>query len=305
MSKSSLENSQPMMNKPLKPLLIAGIFKLLRPKQWIKNGLVFAALVFSKNLFDGSLFLKNFIGFMIFCALSSCVYILNDMIDKEKDRAHSKKCKRPIASGAVSLPQAGAILLILLLATFSGAFLLDIQFAMVACAYFLLNVLYSFKIKNIPILDMMFISMGFVLRALAGTVLINYPISPWLMVCTMLLALFLAIHKRKSELEAAAGGSTESRSVLEQYSSEMLRDMSSIIDSATIIAYCLYTFSTDKPIAMMCTIPFVIYGLFRYQFIIHNKELAETPELALIQDKPLLINILLWCVTCIGILYLL
>lgn len=289
----------------MKEKLIMNYIKLMRPKQWIKNGLVFAALIFSGNLLNQDFMVKTIEGFAIFCLLSSCVYILNDTIDKDKDKLHPKKCRRPIASGAISVPQAMILFVILLIGTFTWAIFLSVAFTYVAAIYFGLNIGYSFKLKHVAILDIMCIAAGFVLRALAGTVLIGTGISPWLIVCTSLLALFIAIHKRKSELEAVENGSKNSRRVLENYSKEMLRDMSSTIDSATIMAYCLYTFNADNPIEMMCTIPFVIYGLFRYQYIIHKKDLAETPELALLQDKPLLIDVFLWVVTCGIILYML
>lgn len=287
-----------------KNLLINHI-QLMRPKQWIKNGLVFAALVFSGNLFDPEMLILTAQGFVVFCLLSSSVYIFNDAIDKDKDQQHPKKCNRPIASGAISVPQAMVFLTVLVISTFAWSIFLRIEFTCVAFVYFVLNVCYTFKLKHVPILDIMCIAAGFVLRALAGTVLIETGISPWLVVCTSLLALFIAIHKRKSELEAVENGLTNGRKVLENYSKEMLRDMSSAIDSATIMAYCLYTFSSDQPVAMMCTIPFVLYGLFRYQYISHKKDLAETPELALLQDKPLLIDVFLWVVTCGIILYVL
>jgi 4-hydroxybenzoate polyprenyltransferase len=277
----------------------------MRPKQWIKNGLVFAALIFSGKLLDTEMLKLTVQGFIIFCFLSSSVYIFNDAIDKEKDKQHLKKCKRPIASGAISVPQAMVFLIILVILTFSWSIFLSIEFTCVAFIYFALNICYTFKLKHVTILDIMCIAAGFVLRALSGTVLIETGISPWLVVCTSLLALFVAIHKRKSELEAVEGGLTNGRKVLENYSKEMLRDMSSAIDSATIMAYCLYTFNSDQPVAMMCTIPFVIYGLFRYQYISHKKDLVETPELALLQDKPLLIDVFLWVVTCGIILYML
>lgn len=289
----------------MKDKLLINYIKLMRPKQWIKNGLVFAALIFSGNLTDLNMLLLTVYGFIIFCLLSSSVYIFNDAIDKEKDKLHPKKCNRPIASGAISVPQAMVLMVILIISTFTWSIFLNIGFTYVAFIYFILNIFYTFKLKHVAILDIMCIAAGFVLRALAGTVLIGTGISPWLIVCTSLLALFIAIHKRKCELEAVENGLKNGRKVLENYSKEMLRDMSSAIDSATIMAYCLYTFNTDKPVAMMCTIPFVVYGLFRYQYIIHKKDLAETPELALLQDKPLLIDVFLWVVTCGIILYML
>lgn len=289
-----------------KPLIVYELLKLLRPKQWTKNVLVFAALVFSKNLFNLELILKNILGFVLLCLAASCVYIINDTVDREKDRQHPKKCKRPIASGTISVPQAMLTLAVLMAVSFGGAAYLDMRFFLVILAYFIMNIAYSFYLKNIPIVDMMCIALGFVLRALAGGALISSEVSPWLVVCTFLLALFLAIHKRKTEIQKIANGSISSRKVLQFYTAEMLRDMSSAIDSSTIMAYSLYTFSSGNgnSFLLMCTIPFVIYGLFRYQYIIHSSDLAETPEMALLKDKPLLVDILLWGIVCIFALYI-
>ncbi len=280
------------------------IIKLLRPKQWIKNLLVFAALFFSKNIFDTGLVLDVLSGFVIFCMVSSSVYIINDTIDRDKDRQHPKKCKRPIASGAITVPKAMTLLVVMLVLEFSWAYKLNVAFCVIAMIYFLINIVYSLKLKQIPIIDIMVIATGFVLRAVAGGVLISDYISPWLIVCTLLLSLFLALHKRKSEVQNMQGNKELSRAVLTYYTEEMLRDMLSMISSTTIMAYCLYTFTSQQSTYLMLTIPFVIYGMFRYQFIMHRTELGESPELALLKDKPLLIDVLLWVISCGGILYL-
>ena len=281
----------------------ASLIRLIRPKQWTKNGFVFAALVFSGSLFDVPMLLKTFLGFVVFCLASSCVYIINDTVDREKDRAHPKKRVRPIASGAVSIPQAMILLLALLILIAIGIAYLGQYFGLIILSYLVINLAYSYKLKNEPIIDIMCIALGFVMRALSGSFLVDVGISPWLLMCTFLLALFLAINKRKSEMEAFVDEDGHKRKVLEFYSRDMLRDMSSVIDSATIMAYSLYAINSELPAFMLATVPFVVYGLFRYQLIIHTTEFAETPEIALLKDKQLLISIFIWGALCVGIIY--
>jgi 4-hydroxybenzoate polyprenyltransferase len=285
------------------------ILVLLRPKQWLKNAFVFAVLVFSQNLFDARMFLQTLLGAIAFCLVSSCVYIINDIVDRDKDRLHPKKCKRPIASGSIGIRQAVILLGLLCLLAFGGGyFVLNIKFNLVILTYFVLNLAYSLALKNIPILDTMCIAFGFVLRALSGSFLIDVDISPWLVLCTLFLSLFLAIHKRKSEIQSAKKKENlneAARKVFTSYNAEMLRDMSSVMDSATIMAYSLYCINTDEPIAMLITVPFVVFGIFRYQLISYNLvDMTETPEVVLLKDKPLLVDIFMWGVLCIGILYL-
>jgi 4-hydroxybenzoate polyprenyltransferase len=275
--------------------------KLLRPVQWTKNAFVFAVLLFSRNFFNADMLIKTLLGAVAFCLVSGCVYIINDIADREKDKAHPKKRNRPIASGAVSVPGAVVLLIVLLGVSLTAAYCLSVDFGLTVTAYFGLNLAYSLRLKNLPILDIMSVSVGFVLRVLSGSFLIGVYISPWLIICTFMLSLFIAIHKRRNEMEHKGNGG---RAVLLAYTPEMLRDMCSVIDSATIISYALYCVTGTETIILMATIPFVIYGLFRYQLIVHSfQDMAETPELALIKDKPLLIDILLWTALCVGILY--
>lgn len=300
MANSNNQTDSPVRRK--RPFIISAV-KLVRPHQWIKNGFVFAALVFAKRLFDLNAFLTCLAAFGIFCMISGSVYILNDIIDRDKDRAHYKKRSRPIACGDVAVWQAVIMFIFLLCGALVSAFLLDIIFGAVVVSYFVLNVAYSLGIKRVPILDIMCVSAGFVLRVVGGGAVIRCQVSPWLLLCTMLLALFLAIQKRRGEIEAVETGNAEGRAVLQHYSRELLRDMSSVMDSTTIMAYCLYTFNSETTSLMMLTIPFVIYGIFRYQYIVSNLGMAETPEKALIKDKPLLADVFLWCVACFGVLY--
>ena len=283
------------------------IIKLMRPIQWTKNLFVFVAIVFAGEAFNKALLIQCLFAFATFCVLSSSVYVLNDIIDKEKDASHPTKKNRPIASGKVSVPLAVVLFIVLTILAGVGSVLLGGWFALIAGMYFAINIAYSLKLKNVPIIDIMSIASGFVLRTLAGAVLIQMAISPWLVVCAFFLSLFLAIQKRSVEIGTVTKN-THTRFVNQFYTPDMLRAMSSTIDSATIIAYTLYTFSdnSNELSYMMLTIPMVIFGIFRYQYIIHaSGSLAETPEYAIIKDKPLLIDILLWAVLSAVILYLL
>lgn len=298
--KSPMTNFFSPYNKKL-----LGLIRSMRPKQWTKNLLLFAGIVFSHNLFDPRLLRLNVYGFLLFCIFSGSVYILNDIVDLEKDRIHPKKCKRPIASGLISRKE-GIVFLIL---SFSAAFLLAYRirpiFALIGLIYFLLVTFYSFYLKHIVIIDVMTISIGFVLRAIAGTVLIGVAISPWLLLCTFLLSMFLALQKRKGEQMLMAEEKEKSRKTLHEYTPALLDDMLHMVTSSTVMAYSLYTFTGSHSIYMMGTIPFVIYGIFRYQYIVRTKNMGETPELVLLTDKPLIINILLWVISCVVILYFL
>ena len=279
--------------------------KIMRPKQWTKNLLIFAALLFSNNLLNVSLLKLSIYGFFLFCMFSGSVYAINDIVDIEKDRNHPNKCKRPLPSGQISIRQALGFIITVFSLTVMASYRLNPLFAAIGIAYFILVTLYSFYLKNVVILDVMTIAMGFVLRAVAGTVLISVRISPWLLLCTILLSMFLALHKRKSEMELVTNGSKGSRKILEDYTPELINDMLHIVTSSTVMAYSLYTFTGTHSVYMMGTIPFVIYGIFRYQYIVHTKDMGENPELILLNDVPLIVNILLWVVSCVVILYLL
>ncbi|AOT70150.1 decaprenyl-phosphate phosphoribosyltransferase [Geosporobacter ferrireducens] len=282
---------------------IKSLIRIMRPKQWTKNLIVFAALLFSDNLFNMELLKLSVSGFFLFCMFSGSVYVINDIVDIEKDRKHPKKCKRPLPSGHISVKQAIGFVIIIFTLTVLASYRFNPLFAAIGIAYFILVTFYSFYLKNVVILDVMTIALGFVLRAVGGTVLIHVKISPWLLLCTILLSMFLALHKRKSELELVANGNKGSRKILEDYTPELINDMLHIVTSSTVMAYSLYTFTGTHSIYMMGTIPFVIYGIFRYQYIAHTKDMGENPELILLNDIPLIVNILLWVVSCVVILY--
>jgi len=272
------------------------LIKSMRPKQWVKNCFVFAGLIFSKSFFQLELILRTIYCFAFFSMVSGVVYIINDIIDADKDALHPVKCKRPIAAGRLGSSQALVFSLILLVASLTMALIFDIKLFIILLVYFLLILSYSLALKNIVILDVIVLSAGFVLRTVAGATVIDVWISPWLILCTTLLALFLALNKRKSELHVMADKAGEHRKNLEQYTPGLIDNMLSVITSTTVMSYSLYTFSTGKSGYMMLTIPFVLYGIFRYQYLVSSKDMGGSPEVTLFKDKPLLINIVLWIV---------
>ncbi len=284
---------------------ISAFIKLLRPKQWIKNLFVFAPLIFAKHVFEYNYLTTVLAAFILFCLISSGVYILNDIIDCEKDRLHPKKKNRPIASGIVSKTEGGVLLLILLPLVLVASFFVDVYFGFVILLYFVNNTLYSFKIKHMVILDVMSIAVGFLLRVIGGALVIRVYISPWILLCTLLLSLFLGFSKRRNELVVLETGAENHRKILEEYSLEFIDNMLSIITASTVMAYSLYTFSTNnKNYNMMVTIPFVLYGIFRYQYIIYKKKEGGSPEETVLSDIPLIVTIALWGILSIVILYL-
>lgn len=283
---------------------LKGFVKLMRPKQLIKNLSVFAALIFAKHVFEPDYFIKVFLGFVCFCMISSCVYILNDIVDANNDRLHPKKKYRPIAAGIIGKKEAVVFLMVLLPLAIAGSFLIDIYFGAVVVIYFANNLLYSFKLKHVVIIDVMSIALGFILRVVGGALAIRVYISPWILLCTLLLSLFLGFSKRRNELLVLESDADRHRKILEEYSLEFIDNMLSIVTASTVMAYSLYTFSSSDNYNMMLTIPFVLYGIFRYQYIVYKKNEGGSPEETIISDAPLMINILLWVVCSIVILYL-
>ena len=286
--------------------MLMNLLKTMRPKQWPKNVFIFTALVFVEKLFAPSPLLKTIAAFILFCLTSSAVYLINDVADIEKDRQHPTKRLRPLPSGQLKPSVAIAAGVLIPLVTLPLSFLLDFYFGLVALAYLLTMIVYSFILKNIMILDVLTIAAGFVLRAVAGAVVISVPISPWLYVCTTLLALFIAISRRRHELVLLAENANEHRASLNEYSLPLLDQMIAVVTSAAIIAYSLYTFSAPNlppNHAMMLTIPFVLYGLFRYLYLIHIENKGGTPEEIFLSDLPLIIDLGLWSLAVIAILY--
>ena len=288
-------------NKHKAPALL----RLLRPKQWLKNGFVLLPLLFSGFLLKLDLVEYALLATLVFCLLSGCVYIFNDIVDRESDRKHLAKRDRPIASGEVSIASAARLLAILLVIAFVCSFFVGLLFIVVAVSYFALNIAYSLALKHIPAVDILCVSMGFVLRVVGGAIAISCFISPWILFCTFSLSLFLAIQKRYGEIDESEGLERGSRKVLGFYTRELLNELGSIAASLTIVAYSLYTFNATQTEWMMITIPFVVFGLFRYLIIAKTIGGVESPEKILLQDKAILVDVALWIAVCAVLLYVL
>lgn len=280
----------------------------LRPEQWTKNLLVFAALLFARRLFDPAAVLQALAAFAIFCGLSGAVYLLNDVSDRESDRQHPVKRHRPIAAGDVSAPTAVAWALVLIALGLSLSFWLQTGFGMAAAAYLVLQAAYTRVLKHVVILDVMAIAFGFVLRAVAGGLIIGVPISDWLVICTILLALFLGLSKRRHELTLLAAGAAGHRRILEEYDPYLLDQMIAVVAAATLVAYIIYCLSPETTARfgthwLVLTVPFPIYGLFRYLYIVHRKDGGGNPSEMLLTDRPLLSCVGLWGLTVVAVIY--
>ncbi len=287
---------------------LQAVWLSLRPHQWTKNLVVFAAPALSKHLFERGPLEKSVLGFVIFCALSGTVYLLNDVADLERDRLHPLKRLRPIASGALAPRTAVTIAIGLALGSLAASMLLGGWFAVCAVAYLALNVAYSFRLKEIVILDVLSVSIGFVLRAWAGGEAIGVLVSDWLLVCTLLLALFLALAKRRHELVSLTTSATGHRKILAEYSPYLLDQMISVVTASCLTAYAFYTMAPDtvqkyRTERLAWTIPFVLYGIFRYLYLVHQKEKGGSPTDILVTDRPLLLNVFLWALALLWIVY--
>lgn len=300
----ALSNSVNVEVKPNKKKnIVLLLASQLRPHQWTKNLLVFAALLFSFNHVDVGVIERSVIAFILFCLVSGCVYILNDFADLQNDRKHPEKRMRPMASGALHPVIALSFGGILLFVSLFSAFFFDTLFGIVLTVYFLLNIGYSLKLKHVVILDVMIISAGFVLRAIGGSLMIGTPFTPWFLLCTMLLALFLAISKRRNEWYLLQTEKGSHRKVLENYSAELLNQLNTIVTAATIISYSLFTFTSGRTIQLMWTIPLVIFGIFRYLYLITMVDKGGAPEKVLLEDKPILFTVLLYVLTVAAIIH--
>jgi 4-hydroxybenzoate polyprenyltransferase len=278
---------------------MSAIFLQLRPKQWTKNLLVFAAPIFSQMIFHKHAMLATLIAFLCFSFTASTVYILNDIMDVEKDRLHPEKSKRPIAAGDLSIPTAVILGVVLFMASILTAFWLEPTFSFILLFYFVVNILYSIRLKHIVIIDVMIIALGFVLRAFSGAVVVNVSMTSWFILCTMLLALFLALSKRRHELEVFEDNPEKQRKVLEHYSLKLLDQLISIVTSTTIMSYSLYAAAAGPTTHMMWTIPFVIYGIFRYLYLVHMKQGGGRPEKVLLDDKHILLTVVLYGISVV------
>jgi 4-hydroxybenzoate polyprenyltransferase len=289
--------------------MLKALLKTMRPRQWVtKNVFIFAALVFDKQLLNPSAFLRTLAGFGLFCLISSSVYIFNDLADVEADRQHPEKKNRPIASGRLPVPVAWTAGILLATVTLVTGYLLAPAFGYVIGLYFLINMAYSKWLKHIPIIDVFVISAGFVLRVGAGVTLIHVVrFSPWLYVVMTLLSLFLGFGKRRAELALLMQGAGSHRKVLDGYTLPLLDQYIMIVSGTTIVAYSLYTFSAPNVPAnhsMMLTIPFVVYTIFRYLYLIEVEHAGGAPEDILLSDRPFQIAMFLWAVSVLVIFYL-
>ena len=288
--------------------VVWSLVRSLRPSQWTKNLIIFGGLLFGQRLFDVHSVFYASAAFVVFCALSGVVYLLNDVADREADRRHPLKRHRPIASGALSTSTALAAAGVIGVAALGVAFWLRFEFGLFAAAYVALLAIYSGPLKHVVIIDVLTIAIGFVLRAAAGAVAIDVPISNWLLVVTILGALFLALSKRRHELVLLADEATSHRATLQEYSPYLLDQMISVVTASTLVAYAFYTINPETvekfhTTHLGLTLPFLLYGIFRYLYLVHQKEGGGSPAEMLLNDRPLLLCVALWALAVALIIY--
>ncbi|HWR84005.1 MAG TPA: decaprenyl-phosphate phosphoribosyltransferase [Candidatus Deferrimicrobium sp.] len=286
------------------------LIKLARPIHWLKNGIILLALIFAGELTDPAKLELALAAIAVYCLLASAVYTFNDLLDRKTDREHPLKKQRPIASGRVSTPLAAAMVLILCAAGLLTSWLINADFFVTAIAFLGLNLLYSLWLKHLVIIDVMTVALSFVVRAYAGAFAIEVPASKWMLINTLLLALFLAFGKRRHELVMLEGKATSHRRILERYSPYLLDQLIAVITPSVLVMYMLYSFSPEVSLKLgtqnlFVTIPFVVYGIFRYLYLIHKEEQGGSPTRILIGDRPILVTVLLWLITSIVVLYVL
>jgi 4-hydroxybenzoate polyprenyltransferase len=282
--------------------------RALRPHQWTKNLLVFAPLLFSKHLFEPEPFARALAAFVAFCGMAGAVYLWNDVADLEQDRLHPKKKKRPVAAGDLSVPSASLGAIGLVACSLSLSFALGPGLGLCAGAYLGLNLAYSFGLKHVVILDVLSLSLGFVLRALAGGFAVQAPVTDWLLVLTLLLALFLALAKRRHEITSLGEGAISHRAILAEYSPYLIDQMTSVVTASVVTAYTFYTLSPETvqkfgTAKLSWTLPLVLYGIFRYLYLVHQKDRGDSPTDLLLTDRPLLLTVALWAALVIAIVY--
>jgi len=280
----------------------------MRPKQWVKNLFVFAGLIFSKNLMDPHLFMKVTFGFALFSLMASSMYLFNDIRDIGNDRNHRDKHRRPIAAGKLKTSTAYMVSAMLVVVSLICGFWLDSKFFAILAIYGIVNVLYSIRLKQMVIVDIMIIAFGFVLRVIAGTVLAGVSASDWLIICTMTISLFLGFSKRRQELVFAEKNPSDQRLVLENYSLPFLDQMIAVVTGCTVISYALYTVSSETIARfgtrnLVFTIPFVLYGIFRYLYLVYHRVSGESPTEMMMKDTPSVVNVVLWFIVVIIVVY--
>jgi len=292
----------PVLDLPRRRALARAAFVSLRPRQWTKNLLLFAGIIFAAKLGDASRWVEALAAFVAYCAASSASYLVNDVRDVQHDRAHPVKRARPIARGELSSRLAELMAAALILSAFLLAAPLGIASIVFLSTFFALQAAYTLVLKQVVLLDVMTIGGLFVVRAAAGATAVEVRISPWLLLCTALLALFLALAKRRGELVLVGAEAAPGRPVLEGYSLALVDQLVTVVAASTVISYCLYTFTARDSKAMMITIPFVVFGVFRYLLLIHRRDLGEEPEEVLLRDAPILLCIAGWAVSAAVIL---
>jgi 4-hydroxybenzoate polyprenyltransferase len=288
--------------------VVVQLIRTMRPKQWTKNVFVFAALVFDVKLFNPRYLAQTIAGFVLLCLISGAIYIINDLADIEKDRQHPKKRNRPLPSGRLNTRAAVVAAVVISLITLPLGFLLNLGFGAILTGYFLIQIAYSFWLKNVVIIDVMLIAAGFLLRVAAGVPLVDAErFSPWLYVCMTLLALLIGFGKRRHELVLLKENANTHRQSLQEYNLSLLDQVINIVTASTLLAYMLYTFwerdSVPPDPAMMLTIPFILYAILRYLYLIHVKGIGGAPEEIVLSDRPLQITVLLWGLTVIIVMY--
>jgi 4-hydroxybenzoate polyprenyltransferase len=287
--------------------LTLALLASLRPRQWVKNLFVFAGVIFSQQLLTPRVW-PAFAAFAIFCGLSGAIYLFNDVADVDKDRLHPSKRRRPVASGALPIGAAIAFGILLLAGCLAAAFRLSPAFGLVALFYGALLTAYSVWLKHLVILDVLTVAAGFVLRAVAGAVAVDVEISGWLLICTILIALFLALGKRRHEYRSLTGDAAAHRPILAEYSEGFLDQMISVVTASTVTTYALYTMSPETVAKfhtrlLPLTLPFVLYGIFRYLYLLYRRDLGGNPSDLLVTDRGLLLDAVLWMIATLAIIY--
>lgn len=287
--------------------VLTGLFKTMRPRQWLKNGLVFIPLFFDKKLTDPDSLLRTVAAFVLLCAMSSAVYIMNDLMDIDSDREHPEKRKRPLPSGRLSPTVAAVAGLVLGIGSLVAGFFLSIAFGFVLLAYLVMQVAYTFWLKHVVLLDVIIVATGFLLRVAAGVAVIEVErFSPWLYVCTFLLALFLALAKRRHELVLLGEGASNHRAILNEYNLDLIDRLIGIVTTSALVAYSLYTFLAEglpENHLMMLTIPFVLYAVFRYLYLIHVRHEGGIPEEIFLRDRPMQLSLVIWAAVAFVAMY--
>ncbi|SHK70640.1 4-hydroxybenzoate polyprenyltransferase [Clostridium cavendishii DSM 21758] len=278
------------------------VIKLLRIEQWIKNMFVFGPILFSNNIFNSGMIEKSFTAFIAFCFISSCVYIMNDIVDREKDRKHPKKCNRPIASGKVQVFEAIILAVILAGESFIIAFSINKYLVLIILLYLVNNVLYSFKIKNVVLLDVFSIGIGFILRVLAGSFAIGVKTSSWILLCTLFLSLFLGFGKRRNEVIVLGEDAKEHRKNLSQYNEKLLDQIINIVLACTIVFYAIYCVVGTGDQNFIWTTILVLFGILRYYYLMYSKGQGGNPTELVIRDKQLSFCVIFWIICSAGIM---